>query len=221
MNFSKNGNYYFWQIPTNFGQVGQLKAFINYFNKQEKRKGEFYKNKFEELISCTINDFGRIPTVQKDDDIEVDYDNLLYLLNFDTSKESKEFSEALVKFGLIRSNKENNCFFLSDYANYIGSQKRKSRKESKTKLQEDEKDKFDTLTPKQKRMYNAAKANGYAGTIDDFISGKDQDKINEYLKVDKDGKSKNKKNEPINLDQYENVDEDLDNDKSFFDEEGS
>lgn len=221
MNFSKNGNYYFWQIPTNFGQVGQLKAFINYFNKQEKRKGEFYKNKFEELISSTINDFGRIPTVQKEDDIEVDYDNLFYLLNFDTSKESKEFSEALVKFGLIRSNKEKNCFFLSDYANFIGSQKRRSRRDSKTKIQDDEKDKFDTLTPKQKRMYNALKANGYDGSIDDFISGKDQNKINEYLNVDKDGKSKNKKSDLINLDQYENVEEDLDSDTSFFDEEES
>ena len=207
MNFSKSGNYYFWQIPTNFGQVGQLKAFINYFNKQEKRKGEFYKNKFEELISSVINDGGKIPTKEANKEYFIDNENIEYLLNFDSEEETKEFVEAIQKFNLVKFSDSKKVFYLSDYSQFIGSNKKSksSRKNKEDKDDSQTSPEYEALTDSQKRMYNQAKAKGYKGSVQDFISGKDSEEIDKLISNNK-GITKSQ------------IKEEVDNGKSFFDE---
>ena len=177
MKFNKNGLYYYRQIPINFGQTGCLKAFISFFNKKEKRKGEFFARKYEELISNVINDSGRIPTL----DNQPDYEHLLYLLNFDNEEENKEFIDGLIKFGLIKLIDDKKSYFLSDYANFIGAKKNKTEKKKKSPDPDSDKS---FLTDKQRRLYEMAKAKGYKGTIEEFISGKDLKKINDLINYD-------------------------------------
>ena len=137
----------------------------------------------------------------------IDNENIEYLLNFDSEEETKEFVEAIQKFNLVKFSDSKKVFYLSDYSQFIGSNKKSksSRKNKEDKDDSQTSPEYEALTDSQKRMYNQAKAKGYKGSVQDFISGKDSEEIDKLIS----------NNKGINKSQ---IKEEVDNGKSFFDE---
>ncbi len=174
---SKKNYYYFWQYSIDFLTVGTLKSLIADYNKKENYFGYYMKALYEELITNIINDIGKIPTKEINNNFYIDEEKLQIILCID-QKICHEFTDAIIKYDLVVFDNEKKSYYLKNVERFIGS-----NKVYKKQACEKKSDTAIAITRKQKRMYAILKSYGYTGSLEQFVSGTDRDTVKSFIEA--------------------------------------